>query len=186
MGVGVGTHVRDVAGVRMPAMVDITAKLATVRVAIATSRVTFPEPVARLIRTDVGTASSSDATADSKPAAEYQTKKGPVFATATVAATMAVKNTAQFIPFCHPIAVERCNISFSLDRDRCGYVDITCEVGTTNKTGVEMEALTGASVAALTVYDMLKGLEGAQPGLTIGPTALLLKTGGKSDIRRSS
>ena len=94
--------------------------------------------------------------------------------TAIIAGTMAVKKTSELIPFCHPLPVEACDFEI-LPQD--GRIAIRCSVTTTGKTGVEMEAITGASVAALTVYDMCKALN---KGIVIGEIKLLSKTGGKS------
>lgn len=124
-----------------------------------------------------------------------------MFATAIIAGTMAVKKTADLIPFCHPLPIEKCNIEvrvrhYSLHQllafmfllgfavqvlptGRAGEYAVTCEVGTFYHTGVEMEALTGCSVAALAVYDMCKALS---HDIVISDTRLLSKTGGKSDI----
>lgn len=115
--------------------------------------------------------------------ADVNSKKGPVFATAIIAGVMAAKQTANLIPFCHPIALEACDIQINtLDNDQSDFpkkIVIRSEVKTTNKTGVEMEALVAASHAALTVYDMLKALS---HGFVISDIRLLSKTGGKSDL----
>jgi cyclic pyranopterin phosphate synthase len=103
--------------------------------------------------------------------------KGPVIDTAIIAGTMAVKRTHELIPFCHPLPIDGCR--FAIDWADARTLEITCEVRTTNRTGVEMEALTGVCVAALTLYDMCKGLSHA---IVIGPTKLLGKRGGKRDI----
>ena len=133
---------------------------------------------------------------------DFSWTKGPVLATAVIAGTMAVKSTPQLIPFCHPIPIEACTFAFcwrkpqsskknidSRDEQLCTStwhevaLDISCTVRTSYKTGVEMEAMTGATVAGLTVYDMTKGVTGAQAeGLRLGGTRLLLKRGGKSDV----
>ncbi len=110
------------------------------------------------------------------PGGEIQTKKGPVFHTAIVAGVMAAKKTHELIPFCHPLAIEDCKIEIRLGED--GVARIDCRVKVTHKTGVEMEALTGASVAALTIYDMCKSLS---HDIVIGETYLVEKRGGKSD-----
>ena len=144
-----------------PRMVDIGAKKSTTRSATAQALVYFPDDIARQLR-----------------AAGMQAKKGPIIDTAIIAGTMAVKRTHELIPFCHPLAIERCNfvIEFSAPSELC----IRCEVAITHKTGVEMEALTGASVAALTVYDMCKALSHE---IIIGQVRLLEKTGGKRTVR---
>src|SRR5690348_18423495 len=120
-------------------MVDVGGKLLTARSATAQALVRFPPEVARALREG-----------------GMRAKKGPVIDTAIVAGTMAAKRTHELIPFCHPLAIERCRIEadFVSDTD----LAIRCEVAIMHKTGVEMEALTGASVAALTVYDMCKAL----------------------------
>ena len=148
------THVED----GRPTMVDVGGKAVTARTAVAESRVRFPPAVARQLR-DAG----------------YATAKGPVFHTAIVAGTMAAKRTHELIPFCHPLGLEKCRLTIEPDGDD---VAIRCEVGVHHRTGVEMEALTGASVAALTIYDMCKALS---HDLEIGPTRLVAKRGGKSD-----
>ena len=103
------------------------------------------------------------------------TPKGDVLATVRLAAVMATKRTSDLIPLCHPLPVE--SVSCEIDARESGKVRIVVSVSTSAKTGVEMEALTGASVAALTLYDMLKALD---KSMAIGPTRLLRKTGGKS------
>ena len=140
-----------------PTMVDVGAKNATLREASAEATVKLPPAVAReLARTG------------------HRTTKGPVFDTAIVAGVMAAKRTHELIPFCHPLALERCEIRTAFEGDRA--LRIECEVGLTGKTGVEMEALVGASIAALTVYDMVKALG---HGVVIKRTRLLEKAGGK-------
>ena len=108
---------------------------------------------------------------------DLQTKKGPVIDTAIIAGTMAVKKTHELIPFCHPLNINACHISIEPD-DHQNFI-ITCEVDIEHKTGVEMEALTGVSVAALTVYDMCKSLSHE---IVISDISLQRKTGGKTDI----
>ncbi len=105
---------------------------------------------------------------------DLQGPKGPVMQTAIIAGTMAVKKTSELIPFCHPLPVEACD--FTIEPESDGIV-IRCTVSTTGKTGVEMEAITGASIAALTVYDMCKAMN---KGIVIGEIKLISKTGGKS------
>jgi cyclic pyranopterin monophosphate synthase len=151
------THI-DAAG--RPAMVDVSAKAVTARVAVADTRVRFPETVADALREQ-----------------GMNSAKGPVIDTAIIAGTMAVKRTHELIPFCHPLPIDGC--SFSIDWIDARTLGIRCEVRTTHRTGVEMEALTGASVAALTVYDMCKALSHA---IVIGPTKLLGKRGGRRDV----
>ncbi|MFA6244223.1 MAG: cyclic pyranopterin monophosphate synthase MoaC, partial [Candidatus Hydrogenedentales bacterium] len=107
---------------------------------------------------------------------DLQTKKGPVVQTAILAGIMAAKKTSELIPLCHAIALEDCAITIAFDAN--GELLIECRVVATHKTGVEMEALTGATVAALTVYDMCKALS---HDIVIKETRLLEKHGGKSD-----
>lgn len=115
---------------------------------------------------------------------DVSSKKGPVFATAIIAGVMAAKQTANLIPFCHPIPLEACDIQiYTLDNsknpDYPQQIMIRSEVKTTNKTGVEMEALVAVSHAALTAYDMLKALS---HNFVITDVRLLSKTGGKSEL----
>ena len=100
-----------------------------------------------------------------------------MFATAIIAGVMAAKKTHELIPFCHPLGLENCKLQIEMDGDNV-VIDCRCKVH--HKTGVEMEALTGASVAALTVYDMLKAMS---HDIVIGETRLISKTGGKQDFR---
>jgi cyclic pyranopterin monophosphate synthase len=139
-----------------PTMVDVSAKVATKRTATAEARVHFPPAVAAALR-----------------ASGLRSPKGPVFDTAIVAGVMGAKRTHELIPFCHPLGIENCKIGIELHGDSAV---ITCTVTVHHKTGVEMEALTGASVAALTVYDMCKALS---HGIVISDVRLLAKDGGK-------
>jgi cyclic pyranopterin phosphate synthase len=104
--------------------------------------------------------------------------KGDVVSTARIAGIQAAKRTAELIPLCHPLALSFVDVRIEVGEDR---VEIETEARTTGPTGVEMEALTAASVAALTVYDMVKGLE---RGVEIAEVVLLEKTGGRHDWRR--
>src|SRR5262249_7131473 len=140
-----------------PTMVDVSDKVATRRTAIAQSIVRLPPVVA-----------------DALAGSGFRTAKGPVFDTAIVAGVMAAKRTHELIPFCHPLGIENCRIEIRMD---CSEVVIRCTVSVHHTTGVEMEALTGASVAALTIYDMCKALS---HDIVIGETRLLEKRGGKS------
>ncbi len=142
-----------------PAMVDISSKAPTARRAIAQAVVRLPAAVAASLR-ETG----------------FNTTKGPVFATAIIAGTQAAKRTHELIPFCHPLGIEHCDIKVELTPG--DEVAIRCSVAVHHRTGVEMEALTGASVAALTVYDMCKALS---HDIVIGEIRLLSKIGGKSD-----
>ena len=143
-----------------PRMVDVGAKRVTARAAMAEARVRFPAAVAAALRRD-----------------GMQAKKGPVLDTAIIAGTMAAKRTHELIPFCHPLAIERCRFELHWDGD--SELVIRCEVAVAHKTGVEMEALTGASVAALTVYDMCKALSHE---IVIGEVRLVDKRGGKRRV----
>ena len=106
--------------------------------------------------------------------------KGDVIGVARIAGIQAAKRTAELIPLCHPLPLSFVDVDIDVGEDR---VTITAEARTTGQTGVEMEAMTAASVAALTVYDMVKGVE---RGVTVGEVALLEKSGGKSgDWRRA-
>jgi cyclic pyranopterin phosphate synthase len=95
---------------------------------------------------------------------------------------MGAKKTSELIPLCHPLALDDCQIAIKPDRERA-EIEIHCRVQTHAKTGVEMEALTGASVAALTLYDMAKAVS---PAMVIKQVRLLEKTGGKRDYRAAS
>jgi cyclic pyranopterin phosphate synthase len=147
-----------VSGDGRPAMVDVGAKAVTARSAVAESRLRLPAPVARALREQ-----------------GYATAKGPVFNTAIVAGTFAAKRTHELIPFCHPLGLERCRIEIEPEGEE---IVIRCEVAVHHRTGVEMEALVGASVAALTVYDMCKALS---HDIVITETRLIEKRGGKGD-----
>jgi len=140
-----------------PTMVDVSDKTPTKRTAVAESRVVFPAAVAETLRGN-----------------GLRSPKGPVFDTAIIAGVMAAKRTHELIPFCHPLGIENCQIAIELVGDSAV---IRCTVTVHHKTGVEMEALTGASIAALTVYDMCKALS---HDMVIGETRLLAKDGGKS------
>ena len=112
---------------------------------------------------------------------EIHTKKGPVFQTAIIAGIQAVKKTSDLIPMCHPLQINGIDIDVSIvDKE---HIEILCAVEIDGKTGVEMEALTGASVAALTIYDMCKAIS---QKMIIKEVKLLEKTGGKSDYKSPS
>jgi cyclic pyranopterin phosphate synthase len=143
-------------------MVDVGAKTATFREASAEATVKLPAAVARALAK-----------------AGHRTRKGPVFDTAIVAGVMAAKRTHEIIPFCHPLPLERCDIDIAAQPG--GLVRIVCNVAVHHKTGVEMEALTGAMAAALTIYDMCKALS---HDIEIGAVRLLKKTGGKRNFAR--
>lgn len=144
----------------LPAMVDVSAKATTTREAQAECKVQFPAAVAAQLR-----------------ASGLKSAKGGIVETAIIAGTMAVKRTHELIPFCHPLPIDGCRIT--VDWLDVRTLRIACTVRTTHRTGVEMEALTGATVAALTVYDMCKALSHA---IVIGPAKLLGKRGGKHDM----
>lgn len=146
----------------LPTMVDVSHKKVTNREAQARAIVYFPEEVAeRFANGDIRTA------------------KGPVFSTAIVAGVMAAKRTHELIPFCHPLGLDNCKITIELNEDKNAVINCICKVH--HKTGVEMEALTGASIAALTIYDMCKALSHE---IMITDTQLISKTGGKQDYHR--
>jgi len=143
-------------------MVDVSGKAVTDRLAVAESSVTMtPETLALVLQ---GTA-----------------KKGDVMGVARLAGIMAAKKTADLIPLCHPLPITKVTLDLTPDETLPG-VRIRATVKTSGQTGVEMEALTAASIAALTIYDMLKA---AEKGMEIGPTRLLRKEGGKSGIYES-
>ncbi len=111
---------------------------------------------------------------------EIKSKKGPVFATAIIAGTMAAKKTSELIPFCHPVALEA--IKIEINAINASEVLIEASVKTSHKTGVEMEALVAVNIAALTVYDMCKAMS---QKIEISESYLLAKTGGKADYKRA-
>jgi cyclic pyranopterin phosphate synthase len=154
------THL-DAAG--NPAMVNVAAKAVTYRTATARSIVVLPEAV--LANLEGG---------------DIRTKKGAVFQTAILAGIMAAKKTGDLIPLCHPLGLENCSVNISLNERR--EVVVECTASLTAKTGVEMEALTGASVAALTIYDMCKAFS---HDIVIRETKLIKKTGGKNEFKRT-
>ncbi|KAA1039629.1 cyclic pyranopterin monophosphate synthase MoaC [Macrococcus equipercicus] len=139
-------------------MVDVSAKEVTARTAVAVSSI----EVNHMIYDQIINQSN---------------RKGDVLAVAQVAGIMAAKDTSRIIPMCHPLALSGINISFSWETDEKYILHIECTVKTKGLTGVEMEALTGASVTALTIYDMTKAVD---KGMIIGPTYLIHKSGGKS------
>lgn len=138
-------------------MVDVSQKPVTARTAIATGHI-------RMTENTLATIESGNA------------PKGDVLGTARLAGIMAAKQTANLIPLCHPLPIKKVNVRLTADPDLPGY-HIQSEVKTTSETGVEMEALTAVSVAALTLYDMAKALE---KSMEIGGIYLVQKTGGKS------
>lgn len=140
-------------------MVDVGDKAVTKRTATAETRVRFPKAVADTLRQQ-----------------NFNSSKGPVFHTAIIAGTLAAKRTHELIPFCHPLGIENCKILIEMPGDEA---IVRCTVSVHHKTGVEMEALTGASIAALTIYDMCKALS---HDIVIADTRLIEKHGGKSDF----
>ena len=152
------THIDDE---NRAVMVDVGDKAVTRREATAESRLRLPPELTAQIA-----------------GGELMSKKGPVLATAVIAGVMAAKRAHELIPFCHPLGLDHCDIDIRVMGED---VVIRCRCRVDGKTGVEMEALTGASVAALTLYDMIKALS---PDLVIRDTRLLAKTGGKRDFRR--
>ena len=106
--------------------------------------------------------------------------KGDVVATARLAGIQAAKRTAELVPLCHPLPLSFVDVEVAVDPE-AGEVTLTAETRTSGQTGVEMEAMTACAVAALTVYDMVKGVERE---VEVGPIVLLEKSGGKSEWRR--
>ena len=145
-------------------MVDVSDKPESFRTATALSSIIVNQEIYEKITND-------------------QMKKGDVLAVAQVAGVMAAKKTSDIIPMCHPLALTGIDIRFSWENNQDDYIlNIKAFVKTKGSTGVEMEALTAASVSALTVYDMCKALD---KGMIIGQTYLIEKTGGKNgDFKR--
>lgn len=145
-----------------PRMVDVGDKQPTRRTAVARARVHFPAEVAQTLRE-----------------AGHVTPKGSVLTVANIAGVMGAKATPQLIPLCHPLPLDKCKIEITMQGDDAL---IDCSVSCHGLTGVEMEALTGASVAALTIYDMCKALS---HDIVIGEIRLMRKSGGKRDFDRA-
>ncbi|PIK15205.1 cyclic pyranopterin monophosphate synthase MoaC [Halobacteriovorax sp. JY17] len=141
----------------MPSMVDVSAKEVNTRVATAESSIQLPESMREYFT-----------------GSDFVLKKGPVFQTAIIAATMAVKKTHETIPLCHQIPIESCKVNIQ-PSDSLKII-VTCTVKTSSKTGIEMEAMHGAVVACLTIYDMCKAVSHE---MILGETKLLQKSGGK-------
>jgi len=139
-----------------PRMVDVSEKAVTPRTAVAEALIWLGPELAELLK-DSG-----------------KTKKGPVLETAIIAGIQGCKKTSELIPMCHPLPLSAAEVDIQLEGEQAR---IRVQVKTTNKTGVEMEALTGASVAALTLYDMCKSVSKA---MVIESIKLMEKTGGKS------
>ena len=152
------THI-DASG--NPQMVDVSEKKISKRVAKAQAVVVLGKKIMSHMKGD-----------------ELITKKGPVFHTAIIAGVMAAKKTHELIPFCHPLALEDCKIKITVKKNKA---IINTEAVITSKTGVEMEALTAAAVAALTIYDMCKALS---HNIIIEEVRLMAKSGGKNDFVR--
>ena len=138
-------------------MVDVSEKKETARVAVAVSKIRVSRETLELIEAG-------------------KIGKGDVLGVARVAGIMASKQTSNLIPMCHPLMITSCNVDFDINREE-SYIGITATVKIVDKTGVEMEALTAAMVAALTIYDMCKAVDRR---MVIEETHLLKKTGGKS------
>lgn len=145
-----------------PNMVDVTEKQVTKRTATARSIVVLPPVIIQQLVNG-----------------EIRSAKGAVFQIAVIAGIMAAKKTGELIPLCHPLGLDNCNIAISVNEQQEVVIDCTATI--TAKTGVEMEALTGASIAALTIYDMCKAMS---HDIVIKETRLIEKTGGKRDFRR--
>ncbi len=152
------THVDD-AG--QPQMVDVSQKKVTLRTAKAQAIIDVGDDIVKQIKNH-----------------ELVTKKGPVFQTAIIAGVMGAKKTAELIPFCHPIGLDDCQVKIQVVNKKI-IIDTTATIEA--KTGVEMEAMTAASVAALTIYDMCKALS---HDIRIQEIRLMEKTGGKKDFKR--
>ena len=152
------THLDETGAARM---VDVASKQPTLRRAVARAQLRMAPETARAV-------AAGDA------------PKGDVLGTARIAGIQAAKRTAELIPLCHTIPLSFVGVDATVDAE-AGTVTLTTEARTTAATGVEMEALTAATVAALTVYDMVKGIE---RGVEIAEVVLLEKTGGKEDWRR--
>jgi cyclic pyranopterin phosphate synthase len=144
-------------------MVDVGSKPATRRTARARAIVVLPPQVmAHFLRGDI------------------QSPKGAVFQTAIIAGIMGAKKTGELIPLCHPLGMDNCDITIQVANDSEVLIDCTATI--TAKTGIEMEALTGAGIAALTIYDMCKAMS---HDIVIREVKLMEKTGGKNDFRRA-
>nr|WP_276322560.1 cyclic pyranopterin monophosphate synthase MoaC [Dyella soli] len=144
---------------QQPRMVDVDGKPVTRRTAQARARVRFPAAVAQALH-----------------AAGHVTPKGAVLTVANIAGVMGAKATSQLIPLCHPLSLDRCDIDIRMEHNDAL---IECTVSCHGSTGVEMEALTGASIAALTIYDMCKAMS---HDIVIAEVRLVKKTGGKTDF----
>ena len=144
-----------------PKMVNVSDKKITKRTAIAKATMFLGKEIITHFNND-----------------ELITKKGPVFQTAIIAGIQGVKKTSEIIPMCHPLLINGVDININIINSE--HVEVLCEVIIEGKTGVEMEALTGANIAALTVYDMCKAIS---QKMVIKEVKLVEKSGGKSDIK---
>ena len=154
------THIDGKGNARM---VDVGDKAVTKRTATAEARLLLPPAIQNLF--------------DGR---DLHVAKGPVFQTAVIAGIMAAKKTGELIPLCHPLGIDKVDIDIRLEKNEAV---VTCEATVRGKTGVEMEALTGASIAALTIYDMCKALS---HDIIIREIKLIEKTGGKRDFNRNA
>ena len=152
------SHIDDSGAVTM---VNISEKKESQRFALARCLVLFPEEVMRKLSAE-----------------KMNTHKGSVLQAATIAGIMAAKKTSELIPLCHPMGLDSCELKFKIQGNE---IIIDCAVGVFAKTGVEMEALIGATLAALTIYDMCKSMS---HDIIIKETILIQKTGGKNDFKR--
>ncbi|MFZ4928143.1 cyclic pyranopterin monophosphate synthase MoaC [Chryseobacterium sp. Mn2064] len=145
-----------------PTIVDVGNKEISRRKAVAQAIISLPENVLEILQKD-----------------DFKTKKGSVFQIAIIAGIMGAKKTSELIPLCHPIGLDNCNLQIELNEKN--EIVIECTANVEAKTGVEMEALTGASTAALTIYDMCKAFS---HDIIIKEIKLIEKSGGKNDFRR--
>jgi cyclic pyranopterin phosphate synthase len=143
-------------------MVDVSAKAVTYRSATARALVSLPEEVLKQLNNG-----------------DLQTKKGSVFQTAIIAGVMAAKKTGDLIPLCHPLGMDNCKVNIAFNEESDVVIDCTASINA--KTGIEMEALVGATIAALTIYDMCKALS---HDIVVKEIKLIEKTGGKHDFKR--
>lgn len=143
-------------------MVDVSVKAVTYRTATARALVSLPEEVLEQLNNG-----------------DLQTKKGSVFQTAIIAGIMAAKKTGDLIPLCHPLGMDNCKVNIAFNGENEVVIDCTASINA--KTGIEMEALVGATIAALTIYDMCKALS---HDIVVKEIKLIEKTGGKRDFKR--
>jgi len=146
---------------QQPRMVDVSGKNGSWRTATAGCTIVLPDVIKQAFSEG-----------------EFVSHKGPVVQTAIIAGVMAAKRTHELIPFCHPLGLDKCDVAIEALHN--GDLSVVCTVGVHHRTGAEMEALTGASVAALAVYDMCKGLS---QEIVISDLCLHQKSGGKHDYR---